>query len=136
MPMAMPTTTLGGAITVEQVYPLNTELANKHGGIVLVGPTGTKVPITDLIIRRGESADVDATTPLGKVDLLRTESVTSQDQPVRKVVKGRVTTTTRSTVLSGNLLLTRDTPTVLTLNGALGAYAFVPGEVIGTKIGN
>jgi hypothetical protein len=27
----------GGAVTVEQVYPLNTELANKHGGIVLVG---------------------------------------------------------------------------------------------------
>lgn len=103
-----------------------------RGGIVLVGPTGAKVPITDLIIRRGESADVDATTPLGKVDLLRTESVTSQDRPVRKVVKGRVTTTTRSTVLSGNLLLTRDSPTVLTLNGALGAYALVPGEVIGT----
>ena len=26
-----------GTVTVEQVYPLNTELANKHGGIVLVG---------------------------------------------------------------------------------------------------
>ena len=27
----------GGTVTVEQVYPLNTELANKHGGIVLIG---------------------------------------------------------------------------------------------------
>ncbi|MFM7136341.1 MAG: PQQ-binding-like beta-propeller repeat protein [Planctomycetota bacterium] len=27
----------GGAVTVEPVYPLNTDLANKHGGIVLVG---------------------------------------------------------------------------------------------------
>lgn len=27
----------GGAITIEQVYPLNTDLSNKHGGIVLVG---------------------------------------------------------------------------------------------------
>lgn len=27
----------GGTIAVEEVYPLNTELANKHGGIVLVG---------------------------------------------------------------------------------------------------
>ncbi len=27
----------GGQIAIEEVYPLNTELANKHGGIVLVG---------------------------------------------------------------------------------------------------
>jgi outer membrane protein assembly factor BamB len=27
----------GGQVTIEEVYPLNTELANKHGGIVLVG---------------------------------------------------------------------------------------------------
>jgi outer membrane protein assembly factor BamB len=27
----------GGTVTVEQVYPLNTELANKHGGVVLLG---------------------------------------------------------------------------------------------------
>ncbi|MFM8415202.1 MAG: PQQ-binding-like beta-propeller repeat protein [Planctomycetota bacterium] len=27
----------GGAVTVEEVYPLNPDLANKHGGIVLVG---------------------------------------------------------------------------------------------------
>ncbi len=27
----------GGGVTVEEVYPLNTDLANKHGGIVVVG---------------------------------------------------------------------------------------------------
>jgi outer membrane protein assembly factor BamB len=27
----------GGTIAIEEVYPLNTELSNKHGGIVLVG---------------------------------------------------------------------------------------------------
>src|SRR4029078_12155255 len=26
-----------GAVTIEEVYPLNLELANKHGGVVLVG---------------------------------------------------------------------------------------------------
>jgi len=126
-----PVATDGGDI----VWPATkvTESAIHHrGSIVLVGPIRTKVPITDLIVRRGPSADVDATTPLGKTDLLRTESVAARDLPVRKVTKGRVTTTTRSTVLSGDLLLTRDAPTILALNGALGAYALVPGEDIGS----
>lgn len=110
-----------------------TESAIHHrGAIVLVGPTGAKVQLTDPIVRRGESASIDVTTPVGKLDLLRTESVLTQDQPVRKTVKGNVTTTIRSTTLSGAVRLTRDAPTILTLNGALGAYAFVAGEVLGS----
>ncbi len=110
-----------------------TESAIHHrGGIVLAGPTGAKVKLTDLILRRGESADIDVTTPVGKLGLMRTEAVSTRQQPVQKVVKGRVTTTTRTTVLSGQFRLTRDAATILTLNGALGAYALVAGEVLGS----
>lgn len=110
-----------------------TQSAIHHrGGIVLVGPSDSKVGLIDPIVRRGEAASIDVLTPLGKLDLLRTAAVTTQQRPVRKVVKGGVTTTIRTTILTGGVRLTPDEPTILTLNGALGAYALVAGEVIGT----
>ncbi|MBM3688216.1 MAG: hypothetical protein FJW80_00930 [Actinobacteria bacterium] len=102
------------------------------GALVLVGPTGSKLQVKDVVVRRGEAGDIDVTTLVGKLDLMRTESVVTKALPTRKTVKGRVTTVIRTTTYTGVLRLTRDTATVLTLKGALGAYAFSPGQTLGT----
>ena len=111
------------------------ESVRNSGGWLLVGPHGGKLAADGLLIRLGEGKETAAlsfTALDQELRLMTSSDVRTRISPPKVKRKDRVTTTVRTTTITGPVQLVDDPGLVLMLNGAIGAYALMPGERIGT----
>lgn len=129
-----PATMKGDAVSLP-IRDASADRVLHAGGLVVVGPRGGKVPADGLVLKVGpgeQSATLTFTLLGQRTDLLRSGPVTTTATPPRVSTRGRTTTTVRTTTLKGTVRLVDDPALILTLNGAIGAYALQPGQSIGT----
>ena len=117
------------------VSQVGADAIRHSGGWLLIGPHGGKLTADALLIRLGEGKQT-ATLTFDALDqelrLLSSVGVRTRTSPPRVKRKDRVTTTVRTMTITGPVDLVDDPGLVLMLNGAIGAYALMPGERIGT----
>ena len=117
------------------VRQVGADSIRNSGGWLLVGPRGGKLTADDLLVRLG-AGNKTATLSFNALDqelrLLNSNEVRTRTSPPKVKRKDRITTTVRTTTITGPVQLIDDPGLVLMLNGAIGAYALTPGERIGT----